>query len=158
MAYEGYKGYVTIHSKLHGPFQGNNKHGSTICQGFDQGVEAPLDIATGHTSGKRQHNPIKITKEWGGATPLLFQAHWTDEVFDSVVIQLTDQNGKPPKKNSRRIHLTNAVVSKIDHIGGGKYSVTFVYEEISDSNAALGSSGLTYHGGLAGPIPMPYPN
>ena len=129
------KGYVTIQSKVRGPLRGNGKHKDGWAEGiaFSYGVTAPRDISTGQSSGKRQHNPIKITKEWGAATPQLFQALRSNEVLTSVVIQFVDTNGKLPKKNSRRIRLTNAVVSQINHIGGGKYSVTFDYENIAVS-------------------------
>jgi len=154
------KGYVTIQSKVHGPLRGHDKHKDGWIGGltFSYGVTAPRDISTGQASGKRQYQPVTITKEWGAATPQLFQALWTDEVLDSVVIEFVAPNGNPPKKKSRRIQLSNAIISHINHIGGGEYSVTFVYEEISVSNAPLGSSGITYHGSLAGPVPMPYPN
>src|SRR5579872_4382408 len=110
MTDKGYKGYVTIHSKWHGPIRGKDKYGSSTCHAFEYQVEPPLDITTGHASGKRQHNPIKITKEWGDATPQLFQAVWSNEVLESVVIQFVDQDGKPPKKHSLRIQLANAIV------------------------------------------------
>lgn len=34
-------------------------------------VVAPRDAATGQASGKRQHKPIKIVKEWDAASPQL---------------------------------------------------------------------------------------
>jgi hypothetical protein len=74
------------------------------------------------------------------------------------VIQLVGLNENPPKKKSRAIHLSNAVISHLKHIGGGKYSVTFVYEEISFSYDTLGPAGINYHGSLGGPVPVPYPN
>src|SRR5579863_9864578 len=113
------QGYITIHSKVRGPVPGHPKNESSgMCHAFDFSVEAPRDTSTGQSSGKRQHNPIKITKEWGGATPQLYQFLVSEEVLTSVVIQLGDQNGKPPKKHSRRIQLTNAVVRQINHVGG----------------------------------------
>jgi type VI secretion system Hcp family effector len=127
------KGYVTIQSKVHGPLRGHDKHKDGWVGGlaFSYGVKSPRDISTGQASGKRQHNPITITKEWGASSPQLFQALWSNEVLDSVVIQFVDPNGNAPKKKSRRISLANAVVSQINHIGGGKDSVTFDYENIS---------------------------
>jgi type VI secretion system Hcp family effector len=129
------KGYVTIQSKVQGPLRGHDKHkdGWVEVLAFSYEVTAPRDISTGQASGKRQHQPVVITKEWGAATPQLFQALWSNEVLTSVAIQFVDPNGKSPKKNPHRIHLTNAVVSQINHIGGGKYSVTFDYEKIAVS-------------------------
>ena len=34
-------------------------------------VKSPRDIATGQSSGKRQHAPFTIIKEWGPSTPML---------------------------------------------------------------------------------------
>jgi len=155
------KGYVTIQSKVHGPLRGNDKDKDGYVGGaltFSYGVESPRDTSIGQASGKRQHQPITITKEWGASSPQIYQALVSNEVLTSVVIQFVDANGNPPKKKSHRIQLSNAIISHMKHIGGGKYSVTFIYEEISVSFAAPGSSGITYHGGLAGPMPMPYPN
>ena len=151
------KGYVTIQSKEHGPFRGNDKDGSGgALLTFSYGVEAPRDAATGQASGKRLHQPIVITKEWGASSPQLYQALVSNEVLTSVVIRLVD--GNQPKKKSRAIHLSNAVISHMKHIGGTKYMVSFVYEEISFSYDMPGPAGFTYHGSPAGPVPMPYPN
>lgn len=155
------KGYVTIQSKVHGPFRGNDndkyRSGGALLT-FSYGVEAPRDIATGQASGKRQHQPIVITKEWGASSPQLYQALVSNEVLTSVVIQLVGLDGNKPKKKSRSIHLSNAVISHLKHIGGGEYTVTFVYEEISFSYDMPGPAGITYHGSLAGPMPMLHPN
>ena len=153
------KGYVTIQSKVHGPFRGNDndKYGSGgALLTFSYGIEPPRDTATGQASGKRQHQPVVITKEWGASSPQLYQALVSNEVLTSVVIQLVD--GNEPKKKSRAIHLSNAVISHMKHIGGGKYTVSFVYEEISFSYEMPGPAGITYHGSLAGPMQMPNPN
>jgi len=34
-------------------------------------ISAPRDAASGQATGKRQHQSIRITKEWGPSTPLL---------------------------------------------------------------------------------------
>ncbi|MEY3197639.1 MAG: hypothetical protein RL023_243 [Candidatus Parcubacteria bacterium] len=33
-------------------------------------IKAPRDVATGQSSGKRQHGSVKIAKEWGKSTAL----------------------------------------------------------------------------------------
>lgn len=126
--------YVSIHGKVQGPFRGNDKHGwgakSSEVHAFSYGVEAPYDTATGHASGKRQHTPITITKEWGASSPQLWQSCVSNEVLDSVVIKFADPETNQPKRNPYEIRLTNAAVSQIHHVGGGKDRVSFVYEEI----------------------------
>ena len=34
-------------------------------------VKAPRDVATGQSSGKRQHGEVKIVKEWSASSPML---------------------------------------------------------------------------------------
>jgi type VI secretion system secreted protein Hcp len=113
---------------------------------FQFGVQSPRDIASGQASGKRQHQSISIVKEWGASTPQLFQALVSNEVLDSVVIRLIEHNHH--KRVSHTIHLSNAHVSEMRHIGGGEYRVSFSYEEIQ----VIGSPPP------AGPVPLPYPN
>ena len=44
--------------------------GGKLTQAWYQ-VKGPRDAASGQASGKRQHRPITIVKEWGAATPQL---------------------------------------------------------------------------------------
>jgi type VI secretion system Hcp family effector len=64
-------------------------------------------------AGKRQHKPLTITKEWGVASPLYLNAHWTSEVLQSVVIQITGP-GSPQGGSQETLHhtisLTNAQI------------------------------------------------
>jgi type VI secretion system secreted protein Hcp len=77
-------------------------------------VQSPRDIATGQASGKRQHNPIAIVKEWGASSPQLFQACATNEVLKTVSLEFikTDAAGKEAVYHT--IKLTNATISKIE--------------------------------------------
>jgi len=78
---------------------------------FQYGVQSPRDVSTGLASGKRQHSPITVTKEWGQATPQIFQALTTNEVLTSVKFQFTrtDPTGKTYVYHT--ITLTNATIS-----------------------------------------------
>jgi hypothetical protein len=38
---------------------------------FEYNVKSPRDVATGQSSGKRTHKPIRIVKEWDAASPQL---------------------------------------------------------------------------------------
>ena len=130
------EGYVSIHGREQGPFRGNPKRESGVSVlKFSYAVEAPRDVATGQASGKRQHEPIKITKEWGASSPQIFQALVSNEVLDSVVIEFVNQNRSRQERPSK-IHLTNAHVLQVRYIGGGKDEVVFVFEDISASGGA----------------------
>ena len=50
-------------------------------------ITSPRDVATGQASGKRQHQPVRITKEWGAASPVLRIA--IDEPGTQVVLKIT---------------------------------------------------------------------
>lgn len=39
--------------------------------GFSFDVEAPRDVHTGLSSGKRQHQPLVVRKEWDSSSPVL---------------------------------------------------------------------------------------
>lgn len=49
-------------------------------------VKAPRDVATGQASGKRQHKPITITKEWGASTPQLAKTSSPSVVVGDVTV------------------------------------------------------------------------
>jgi hypothetical protein len=60
---------------------------------FQYGVKSPCDAATGQASGKRQHQPIVITKAWGTASPQLLPSSCQKNGGDS-------QSAKHPKPQS----------------------------------------------------------
>ncbi len=101
MAYEF---YISIEGQKQGKFKGESGRGAPNGEGTDNGrglgrnkiagvrfvseASSPRDVATGQASGKRIHKPILVTKEWGAASPQLFQALVTNE-------NLTDTTGDP---------------------------------------------------------------
>jgi hypothetical protein len=50
-------------------------------------IVSPRDAASGLPTGKRQHKPVRITKEWGAATPMLAIA--IDEPGVQVTLKVT---------------------------------------------------------------------
>jgi type VI secretion system secreted protein Hcp len=78
---------------------------------FEMGSEVPVDPKSGRPTGSRTHAPVVITKEWGGASPQLLDAHWRAELFDEVVIEIV---GRPDTGKGEtvveRITLTNAII------------------------------------------------
>jgi len=69
---------------------------------------SPRDPASGLPTGKRQHKPISFLKEWGAATPQLFQALVTNENLKTVkfeflqVDKTTGKEGGHPSGLRRR--------------------------------------------------------
>jgi type VI secretion system secreted protein Hcp len=82
---------------------------------FHYSVVSPRDLATGQATGKRAHKPVRIQKEWGAASPQLFQALAQNEPLTAVVVDFfsTDPTGKTLLDHT--IKLTNAFVASIEH-------------------------------------------
>ena len=115
MAYEF---YLTIDGTTQGKFKGESpKQGQTQKipgLNFQYEVISPRDAATGRASGKRQHKPITFVKEWGAATPQLFQALVSNEVLKTVKFEfLQIDKGTGQEIVFYTIQLTNASVSAI---------------------------------------------
>ena len=82
-------------------------------------VKSQRDVATGQPTGKRQHSPISLVKEWGAASPQLFQALVTNEVLETVDIDCYGVLASGKKAPVYKIKLTNASVATIRQAGGG---------------------------------------
>lgn len=81
--------------------------------GFSYNVQSPRDLATGQASGKRQHKPVTVFKEWGVISPQLMEAIVTGERLTSVIIDEVRTNSKGIEVVYMEIRLTNATVSEI---------------------------------------------
>ena len=93
--------------------------------GFTHAIISPRDPASGLPTGKRQHQPITITKELDKTSPLLLKAITTNENLTSVLIGLL-RNGQPVAT----IKLTNANISAyVTH--GTTESWSFTYQKIT---------------------------
>jgi type VI secretion system secreted protein Hcp len=112
-----YEFYVTIEGAKQGKLKGESVR--TLHQEkipglrFDYTVKSPRDAASGQASGKRQHQPIKFTKEWGAASPQLFQALCTNEVLKSVLFEFMRTNDQGAEESYQTVKLTNASVAEI---------------------------------------------
>jgi type VI secretion system secreted protein Hcp len=111
MAYEA---YMTIEGVKQGKFKGESIRGPHKDKmgvlGFEYEVVSPRDVASGQASGKRQHKPVKIIKEWGAASPQLFQAVTTNEVLKSVLFEFIRTTPEGKEDIHYTIKLTNATV------------------------------------------------
>jgi|ERR1700677_2580331 type VI secretion system Hcp family effector len=92
---------------------------------IEMGTELPVDAKSGKPKGARQHGPIVITKQTDAASPQLLQAHWTNEVFETIVIQTLDDNNKVTNTTT----LKNALISEIKK-NGTLESISFNYDDI----------------------------
>lgn len=122
--------YASFKGKKQGQLKGEStkgreKDGWFEIQSIDMEAEVPVDPKSGAASGKRQHKPLIITKEVDAASPLLLNAHVTNEAFETVIIQTVDDT----KKVARTVTLKNALISEIKK-NGKLESISFDYEEI----------------------------
>jgi type VI secretion system secreted protein Hcp len=146
-AYAAVNSYMRIEGTKQGAFKGETAHKGSdqwipIVQ-FNQSMPSPRDNATGQASGKRRHEPIKITKEWGAASPQLQRALASNEMLKEVVFEFVRTNARGQEEVYETIKLTNALVIGIQRGAGqrtGKNSkeleeVSFTYEKIEISHA-----------------------
>jgi type VI secretion system Hcp family effector len=129
--------YMSITGSKQGQFKGASKgkgredKGLFQIQAFDLRGEVPVDANKGGATGKRQHNPIVITKETDGSSPLLLQAHYTNETLETVIIETV---GRPVSGAGEivtgTITLTNATISRYT-TDKGIESLELNYEQVT---------------------------
>lgn len=144
-----YEFYFSIEGSTQGQFKGESRRESRadtwmVGLGFEHAIEAPRDVATGRASGKRQHGPIRVTKEWGPATPQILQALATHEILPSVVFEFlkTDESGQEYVYYT--IRLTNAVVLGVSQRTGTENTNTSARSQVRFDNMELETIELGY--------------
>ena len=148
-----FQGYMSIKGTKQGQFKGQStdprRNGKWIeILEFSHPVQVPYDANSGQATGKRQHKPLTITKEWGAASPQLLNAHWKNEVLTEVVIEIVGQPDKgAQEKVVETITLTNAVITGHQpHVGaaakggGNLTDFNFVFQKIVVSNLSASKS------------------
>ena len=127
--------YVTIEGIKTGLFHGESSrdaHGNRIaCLEFFYEVISPRDPATGIPTGKRQHKPITITKEWGAASPQIFHALTTNEALKSVLFEFMQTTPTGTEEVFQTIRLTGAAISAFRQSIGNVED--FAYDATRDS-------------------------
>jgi type VI secretion system secreted protein Hcp len=109
--------YVSIEGTKQGMFANesarNNHTPRVVGVSFDYLVTTPRDPVTGISRGRRLHGPVVLTKEWGPASPQLFQALVSNEVLKSVVFEFYQTNSQGGEELGTRVKLSNAMVTDI---------------------------------------------
>ena len=107
--------YLSVKGEIQGDLTGESTKNQTKIPilGFSYGVVSPRDPASGLPTGRRQHKPLTVFKEWGVISPQLFRALVDNENLISVIIDeaRTDPTGK--EVVYMEIRLTNATVMEI---------------------------------------------
>lgn len=141
MARMAYEFYVTIEGAKQGRFAGESPrsvhNGKLAGVGFSYEVTSPRDAASGQATGKRQHGAITFTKEWGAASPQLFQALVTNEPIKSVLFEFLRANDVGVDYVFQTIKLTDASVT-------GIHQYIAAQEDEDLDNAELEDIALTF--------------
>jgi type VI secretion system secreted protein Hcp len=135
-----YQLYFTVEASKQGKLKGEiataahkDKMGGLS---FQYAIEAPHDPATGQATGKRHHSAITVVKEWGAATPQLFQALVTNETLPKVIFEFFQiSRGTGKEEAFYRVTLENAAVSSIK-----QYTGAAATEASSSRHSAPGAS------------------
>jgi type VI secretion system secreted protein Hcp len=141
-------------NEIRGEFEKMKRKGSIEIDAFDHEIMSPRDIASGAATGKRQHKPIKITKEIDKASPLLLKVLCTNEHLTEVVFFFwrPDPSGTGEEEQYYTIKLTKATISsmrtffphtriKENDVLKHMEEVSFIYQKIEWTITAGGITG-----------------
>jgi type VI secretion system secreted protein Hcp len=153
------KFYATVIGARQGTFksegtQGGLGKGKIPGVDFAYGVEAPHDAATGAATGKRQHRPVVLTKEWGASSPQFYQAAFTNEVLTSITFEFIVVGAAGKESIDHTIKLTNATISAVEQSlqngqAGGPVvdsrdlqSISFYFQKIDIASLSGGTEAM----------------
>ena len=109
--------YASIKGIKQGDFKGESTQksyeGMVPCAAFSCGVIVPRDALTGQASGKRQHQPVVLTKEWGISSPQFYTAAYTNEVLSQVAFNFYIIGPTGIQQLDHTIKLTNATIISV---------------------------------------------
>jgi type VI secretion system secreted protein Hcp len=129
---------LNAYLRLTGDTQGEIKGGVTqagredsiMVIAFDHQVVSPRDTASGLPTGKRQHQPLTITKEIDEATPLLMNALVNNENITDWELRFWQPSRSGRAVQHYTIQLVNASISAIRaEMLNNKYPENMQHEE-----------------------------
>jgi type VI secretion system secreted protein Hcp len=131
--------YLTVVGRKQGTFKGDGLTSrlhldQMLASAFDYGLTSPRDPATGLATGKRQHKPVVITKEWGPSMPQFLQAAATNEQLTKVTMEFWDTDRTGVQRLHFVVTLTNASISEIkQHLASDLLTedLSFTFQKIT---------------------------
>lgn len=137
-ALAAYEFYVTVEGTKQGRFKGESprEQFKEKIPGvrYSYEVRSPRDAGSGMPSGKRQHSPVYVTKNWGAASPQFFQALVTNEVLKTVTIEFLRTQADGTEAVNYVVRLYNATVMSVkpfvDQSGVQLEDVGFTFQRI----------------------------
>jgi type VI secretion system secreted protein Hcp len=153
--------YVAVKGKKQGNFHVESVHQGRKYSFAAHSLEYELiiarDAASGHATGQRQHHPVTVTRDWGAASPQLFQALVANEVLETVEFDCYGISKDGKEQLVHKVKLTNAAVCSFRQVGsiskgatkagtsGDLETVAFTFEKIehlSPKDAVTASDSL----------------
>ena len=109
--------FVTVTGAKQGNFKGESTQkgheGKIQGVAFSYGVLSPRDGISGLPTGKRQHQPVVFSKEWGASSPQFYQAIYTNESLPTVLFEFFVTNISGAQVLHHTVKLTNASISAV---------------------------------------------
>ena len=139
--------YVTIEGTKQGALTGESvrpRHeGELAGLAFHYSVAHPRDAGSGMATGRRIHQPISFVKEWGAASPQIFQALVTNETIKSAVFEFVRTADTGEEIVFHSIKVSSARVTEIEQFiddselaptGKGLEKISLVFQRIEIEN------------------------
>jgi len=109
--------YASFKGVKQGDFKGESTQkgheGTVPGVAFSYGVIIPRDTVTGQATGKRQHQPVVFTKEWGASSPQFYTAAYTNEVLSQVTFNFYVAGPTGLQQLDHTVKLTNATIISV---------------------------------------------
>ncbi|MBN2194449.1 MAG: type VI secretion system tube protein Hcp [Polyangiaceae bacterium] len=139
---------MKIEGVTQGPFKGESKRNEKAEYltglAFKHEIKSPRDPATGMPSGKRQHGPITIVKEWGASSPQIMYAVCRNEILKSVVFEFFNTSDEGNEQMYMKITLENATISRVNGTTGGANSENSAKSTVQWDTMELEEVEFTY--------------
>jgi type VI secretion system secreted protein Hcp len=112
--------YLKLKGQTQGDIKGSvtqkGREDSIMVIAYSHEVISPRDAASGLPTGKRQHKPIKITKEVDKASPLLYNVLCNNENITEWKLQFWQPSSTGKEQQHYTIELTNASIAGIESL------------------------------------------
>jgi len=121
--------------EIKGGLTQKGREGAMQCLQFETEVSAPVDVASGRATGKRQHKPIRCAKRVDSASTQLLNALLKGEALPEVTFKVFAADRAGRELQTYTIALKNASITGIkqslDASGALIEEVTLVYASIT---------------------------
>ena len=110
--------YASFKGVRQGDFKGEStqkgREGMIPGVAFSYGVLVPRDTASGLPTGKRQHQPVVFTKQWGVSSPQFYTAAYTNETLSQVTFNFYVTGPTGIQQLDHTVKLTNATIISVN--------------------------------------------